>query len=72
MIDFVIPSVGRPTLMRSVKCLINQGTFFRPKEPQWKAYVGFDGLSEEQVDQRILINDDRVTYLYSKEKLGVT
>jgi hypothetical protein len=70
MIDFVIPSIGRPTIMRSVKSLINQGTMFRPNNPDWKAYVGFDGLSKEQVDRNFLFDDSRVTYLFSKTKLG--
>ncbi|MFZ9740378.1 MAG: glycosyltransferase family A protein [Candidatus Nanopelagicaceae bacterium] len=71
MIDFVIPSLGRPTIIRSVKSLINQGTMFRPKDPDWKAYVGFDGISEEQIDRNFLFNDKRVTYLFSENKLGV-
>lgn len=72
MIDFVIPSIGRPTIMRSVKSLINQGSFFRPKDLDWKAYVGFDGLSENEVNENILLQDDRVTYLFSENKLGAT
>jgi hypothetical protein len=66
MIDFIIPSVGRPTLKNSLQSLINQ------TNPEWKAFVGFDGLSEDQVDKSILINDDRITYFYLEDKLGTS
>lgn len=72
MIDFVIPSLGRPTLMRSLKSLMNQGSFFRDVNLEWKAFVGFDGLGENDVNKNILINDERIFYFYSPEKIGVT
>lgn len=64
MIDFIIPSIGRPTLKNSLQSLLNQSN------PEWKAYVGFDGLREEQIDKNILIEDERITYFYLHEKLG--
>jgi hypothetical protein len=66
MIDFIVPSIGRPTLKRALESLINQ------TNPDWKCYVGFDGLTEDQVDSNILVNDSRITYFYLGEKLGTT
>lgn len=72
MIDFVIPSVGRPTLLRSIRSLINQGSFFRDRNIDWRAFVGFDGIAEDAIDKNILTYDDRVTYFYSPTKIGLT
>jgi len=66
MIDFIIPSLGRATIKNSLQSLISQ------TDPEWRAFVGFDGLSEEDVDKSILIQDDRITYFYLKEKLGTS
>lgn len=66
MIDFIIPSLGRETLTNSLQSLINQ------TDQEWCAFVGFDGLSEEDVDKNILISDDRITYFYLKDKLGTS
>ena len=65
MINFIIPSVGRSTLKNTLESLINQ------TNPNWECLVGFDGLSEDQIDQSILVYDNRIRYLYLKEKLGV-
>jgi glycosyltransferase involved in cell wall biosynthesis len=64
MINFIIPSIGRTTLKRTLESLINQSN------PNWECWVGFDGLAEEEVDKNILVNDDRIHYLYIKDKLG--
>ena len=64
MINFIVPSVGRSTLKNTLESLINQ------TNPNWECWVGFDGLSEDQIDQSILVYDDRIHYLYLKEKLG--
>ncbi len=64
MINFVVPSLGRKTLTCSLKSLLDQ------TDPNWQCWVGFDGMSEKQVDQKILIDDDRIHYLYFPEKLG--
>lgn len=66
MINFVIPSMGRKTLKRTLESLINQ------TNPYWECWVGFDGLSENEVDRNILIKDDRIHYLYIKDKLGTS
>ena len=66
MIDFIIPSVGRLTLKKSLESLINQ------TNPNWRAYVGFDGLNEDQIDKNILIEDDRIIYFYLPQKLGTS
>lgn len=63
MIDFIIPSIGRNTINRSLVSLVNQ------TDPEWKCYVGFDGLTKEQVDLE-LPQDDRIHYFYLSEKLG--
>jgi glycosyltransferase involved in cell wall biosynthesis len=64
MINFIIPSVGRPTLKNTLQSLLNQSN------PNWKCWVGFDGLLEDQIDKSILVDDERIHYLYLKEKKG--
>lgn len=64
MIGFVIPSIGRETLKYSLQSLVNQ------TDSDWKCWVGFDGKSEDQIHKDILINDDRINYLYFSEKKG--
>lgn len=64
MINFVIPSIGRKTLKYTLESLLNQSN------KNWNCYVGFDGLSEDDVDKNILISDARIHYLYSKDKKG--
>jgi hypothetical protein len=66
MIDFIIPSIGRSSLTKALQSLLSQ------TDPEWRAYVGFDGLSEEQIDKDILIEDARITYFYLPEKLGTS
>jgi len=58
-ITFIIPSVGRSTLARSIGSLLSQ------TNPNWKAIVVFDG-----VKNNINIEDDRITYL-EINKVGV-
>lgn len=66
MIDFIVPSVGRETLPNSCNSLLNQ------TNPNWKCYVGFDGLNESQVSNELLVEDSRINYLYLPEKLGTS
>lgn len=65
MINFIVPSVGRSTLNDTLQSLINQ------TDPNWKCWVGFDGISEDQIDKDLLINDSRINYLYLKDRLGI-
>lgn len=64
MINFVIPSIGRETLKYTLESIINQ------TDSDWECWVGFDGLSEENVDKKILVEDKRIHYIYLKDKLG--
>jgi glycosyltransferase involved in cell wall biosynthesis len=64
MIGFVIPSIGRETLKYSLQSLLNQ------TDSNWKCWVGFDGKSEDEIDKSILIEDERINYLYFSEKKG--
>jgi glycosyltransferase involved in cell wall biosynthesis len=50
-ITFIIPTIGRPTLSKTLDCLINQSN------PNWKAIVIFDGISStiQNTDPRISI-----------------
>lgn len=66
MIDFIVPSVGRETLPNSCNSLLNQTA------PNWKCYVGFDGLNKSQVSNALLVEDSRINYLYLPEKLGTS
>lgn len=64
MISFVIPSIGRETIKYSLMSLLNQSM------SNWKCVVGFDGISEGDINKSILILDDRITYVYFPQKLG--
>ena len=64
MISFVIPSIGRDTIKYSVESLLNQTI------SNWKCIVGFDGIAEGDIDESILILDDRLTYVYFSQKMG--
>jgi glycosyltransferase involved in cell wall biosynthesis len=64
MINFVIPSIGRETLKYTLESILNQ------TDPDWECWVGFDGLSESEVDSKILIKDERIHYIYLKDKIG--
>lgn len=49
MITFIIPSLNRPTLKRSIESLINQ------TNPNWKAIIIYDGIDGDT------FNDERIT-----------
>ena len=67
-ITFIIPTIGRNTLLNSIKSLINQ------TDSDWKAIIIFDGIKNN-----FLINDNRITILeiektgdsYLKNKSGL-
>lgn len=58
-IGFIIPTVGRPTLARTIDSL------FRQTSPDWRAVVVFDGT-----DPNYETADPRVVVLRTPEKLG--
>lgn len=64
MINFIIPSVGRSTLKNTLQSLIDQ------TNQNWECWVGFDGLSESDIDKNLLIGDERIHYIYLKDRLG--
>lgn len=64
MINFIIPSVGRLTLQNTLQSLIDQ------TNSNWECWVGFDGISESDVDKNLLIGDGRIHYIYLKDRLG--
>lgn len=66
MIDFIVPSIGRNTITRSLNSLISQ------TNPDWNCYVGFDGMKESDVDKNLLLEDNRIHYLFLGEKLGTS
>ena len=49
MINFIIPSVGRTTLTNTLKSLVDQNN------QEWEAWVGLDGISENQFNKNILL-----------------
>lgn len=57
MITFVIPSLNRPTLKKSIESLINQ------TNPNWKAIIIYDGVDGDEFE------DDRIQ-TYKIQKLG--
>ena len=59
LLTFIIPSIGRPTLSRTIESLLNQ------HETNWRAIVMFDG-----VDPTIESPDARITIM-RMEKVGL-
>jgi hypothetical protein len=70
MIDFVIPSVARPSLTRSLRSLLEQNYLFYDGNDDWKAFVGFDGIPENRINTSNLLKDDRINYLFIENKMG--
>jgi glycosyltransferase involved in cell wall biosynthesis len=62
LVTFVIPSVARDTLTRSINSLLAQTS------DNWRAIVGFDGIKKEQINFDLL-EDERIQYLFL-EKTG--
>ncbi len=56
-ITFIIPTIGRPTLSKSIESLINQ------KNKNWEAIVIFDGIKPN-----IEINDERIKIMEIDKK----
>lgn len=69
MIDFVIPSIGRPTLNRTLKSIQEQQFMFA-KDKNWNVFVGFDGISATNIEYDNLIQDDKFNFIFFEEKLG--
>lgn len=58
MINIVIPSINRNTLKYTIDSLLKQ------TDPNWECWVGFDGFEIDEIDQKTLLIDDRIHYLY--------
>lgn len=63
MISFIIPSIGRPSIINTLSSLLNQ------TNQDWKCLVGFDGIKEEDLKLN-LPKDERIKYFYIDKKLG--
>ena len=63
LITFIIPTIGRETLSKSINSLINQ------THSEWHAIIIFDGLKNNLEDELILI-DKRIIFIELNEKLG--
>ena len=61
-VTFIVPSVGRETLNRTLHSLQAQ------TNPDWKAFVGFDGFSV--FPEMDLVYDERIRYYLLEDKLG--
>lgn len=64
MITFLIPSIGRETLLRTIDSLYKQ------TNNSWECYVGFDGIRESDINFN-LPKDERINYRFYQEKSGV-
>lgn len=53
LITVITPSIGRPTLQRSLGSLIQQNN------PKWTSFVGFDGCNPPEP-----VSDPRINYVY--------
>eukprot|EP00887_Chlorella_sp_A99_P000517 scaffold17.g517.t1 len=63
-VTFIVPSLGRPTLNRTLESLINQ-----TMPHSWRAIVLFDGLPLQHVDAPLL-SDPRVRTVYLDRRMG--
>jgi len=63
LITFIIPTIGRDTLSKSIYSLINQ------TKNKWYAIVVFDGIKNNLKDILIL-NDKRIKFIELDEKKG--
>lgn len=69
MIDFIIPSIARPTLNRTLKSIQEQQFLFA-KDKNWNVFVGFDGITATNIEYNNLIQDDKFNFIFFEEKLG--
>jgi glycosyltransferase involved in cell wall biosynthesis len=63
LITFIIPTIGRDTLSKSIYSLINQ------TKNKWHAIVIFDGIKNNIIDNTILL-DKRIKFIELDEKKG--
>ncbi len=61
-ITFIIPTIGRKSLLNTLNSLLNL------KDPNWKAIILFDGITNNFSDS---INDKRFYVIEMKEKKGL-
>jgi glycosyltransferase involved in cell wall biosynthesis len=59
LITVITPSIGRPTLKRSLESLIQQSN------PKWTSFVGFDGCNLPKP-----VTDPRINYVYLNKAGG--
>lgn len=64
IVTFIIPSIGRKSLLNSLNSLLAQA------DPNWRCMVGFDGLTKEKI-QFALPDDLRIQYIYLPKKTGI-
>jgi len=64
IITFIIPSIGRKTLLNSLNSLLLQ------TNKNWECIVGFDGLNKDQLNLD-LPEDYRIKYIYLPKKTGI-
>jgi Glycosyl transferase family 2 len=62
IITFIIPSIGRSTLIRTVRSLSNQ------IDSQWSAIICYDGVQPSQNILDIVNRDSRITYIVLPKK----
>lgn len=58
MINIIIPSINRDTLKYTIKSLLDQ------TDSDWECWIGFDGFGPDEIDEKTLVNDQRIHYLY--------
>ena len=63
-ITFIIPSVGRISLVNALQSLISQDN------PDWLAVVIFDGVPKDSI-RDLVVQDNRISYLHINKKIGV-
>ena len=62
MITFILPTLGRDSLKKSIESIINQ------TNKKWKAIVIFDGC---QINKNLIVEHDQISYYEIKKSDGV-
>lgn len=64
IITFIIPTIGRDTLKRSINCILNQTI------EEWKLIIIFDGMKSNITTCNRIIKDNRIMIIETEKKLG--
>jgi glycosyltransferase involved in cell wall biosynthesis len=65
-ITFILPTIGRPSLLASIRSVLNQ------TDLGWKLLVIFDGVQPSREAAALMASDSRIQLLVLEKQLGTT